>query len=173
MPPHAISPICATSFSAGATPARAPADWIDLVFLLAALAFNLLIAAIFIADKLGRQKLIRRLGLIWLALALPLGLALVRYWAAGRNPWIPVGLGLVLVYMAVEWLLDFVLKVPFREKLYLHVPYILLEYVALFGLIGVAFSIDRAWGWAVSVTFWIVMAGLIYRYAGRKNPRPV
>lgn len=148
-----------------------PTDLFDLVFLVAALAFNLLIAAIFIADKLGRQKLIRPLGLTWLAVALPLGLVLVRYWATGREPWTWVCLGLVLMYMAVEWLLDYVLKLPFRQKLVLHVPYILLEYAALFSLIGIAFSINAAWGWAVSVTFWIVMASLIYLYAGRTKSR--
>jgi hypothetical protein len=150
-------------------------DLFDWVFGLSALAFNLLIAGIFIADKLGRPKLIRTLGLIWLSLALPLGVVLVRYWAVGRAVWILVCLGLVLVYMAIEWLLDYGLKVPFRQKLYWHVPYIMLEYVALFSLIGIAFSIDRVWGWTVSVAFWIVMASLIYLYAGRRRdsqPRP-
>jgi hypothetical protein len=152
-----------------------PIDPFDLVFLLAALAFNLLIAGIFIADRLGRPKLIRLFGLLWLSLALPLAIVFVRALAAGREVWIVVCLGLVLFYMAVEWLLDYVFKLPFRQKLYLHVPYIILEYVALFSLIGVAFSIDRIWGWAVSITFWVVMASLIYLYAGRRKgsqPRP-
>jgi hypothetical protein len=142
---------------------------------LAALAFNLLIAAIFVADKLGRPKLIRAFGLSWLALALPLGVVLARYWAVGQEPWIMVCLGLALLYMAVEWLLDYVLKLAFRQKLYLHVPYIILEYIALFSLIAVAFSIDRLWGWVVSISFWIVMAGLIYLYGGHRKssqPRP-
>jgi hypothetical protein len=73
--------------------------------------------------------------------------------------------------MAVEWLLDYVLKYPFRQKPWLHVPYIILEYIALFGLIRVAFSIDRTWGWAVSIAFWIVMACLIYLYAWRSKAR--
>ncbi len=150
-------------------------DAFDLLFLLSALAFNLLIAGIFIASKWGRTKLIRTLGLIWLALALPLAVVFVRYLTAGRELWVIVCLGLVLLYMAVEWLLDYVLKLPFREKLSLHVPYIILEYIALFGLIGISISIDRGWGWTVSITFWIVIASLIYLYAGRKpgsQPRP-
>jgi hypothetical protein len=146
-------------------------DGFDLIFLAAALAFNLLIAAIFIADKLGRSKLIRTLGQIWLTLALPLGVVLVWNWIVGRERWVLVCLGLVLLYMVVEWLLDYVLKLPFRQKPYLHVPYIILEYVALFSLIGIAFSIDRRWGWLVSVTFWMLMASLIYLYAGRGKAR--
>jgi hypothetical protein len=145
---------------------------LDLVFLLAALAFNLLIAGIFIADKLDRQKLIRAFGLIWLCLALPFGGVLLGYWTSGREWWVLVCLGVVLLYMAVEWLLDYALKIPFRQKLHLHVPYIILEYIALFSLIGIAFSVDRLWGWIISIAFWIVMASLIYLYAGRKKDRP-
>jgi hypothetical protein len=150
-------------------------DLFDWVFGLAALAFNLLIAAIFIAQKYRNDKLTRVFGLFWLALALPLGAVLVRYLTAGRPAWVVVCLALVLLYMAVEWLLDYVLKIPFRDKLSLHVPYIILEYIALFSLIGIAISIHAAWGWAVSITFWIVMASLIYLYAGRRKgsqPRP-
>lgn len=145
---------------------------LDLVFLLAALAFNLLIAGIFIADKLGRNNVIRVLGLSWLALALPLGGVWVGYLVTGRAAWILVCLGLVLIYMAVEWLLDYVWKIPFRQKLAQHIPYIILEYIALFCLIGIAFSIDRRWGWAVSVTFWIAMASLIFLYAGPRKGSP-
>jgi hypothetical protein len=166
-----------TGLLAAEMPPLAPIEWFDWVFLLAALAFNLLIAGIFILDKLKRPRLMRALGLIWLALALPLGAVFLRYVAGGREARSLVCLGLVLIYMAVEWLLDYWLKIPFRQKLHLHVPYILLEYVALFSLIGIAFSIDRLWGWAVSITFWIVMASIIYLYAGylyagRKNVKP-
>jgi hypothetical protein len=120
----------------------------------------------------------QNLGALWLWLALPLGVVFIRDLATGRDVWIIVCLGAVLVYMAVEWLLDYVLKVPFRDKLSLHVPYIILEYIALFALIGVAFSIDEVWGWALSVAFWIVMGSLIYLYAGRgrgsqpRHPNP-
>jgi hypothetical protein len=148
-----------------------PLGLLDLIFLLSALTFNLLIAGIFIADKLGRPGLIWAFGRAWLALAVPLGGVWLGYAAGGRPAWILACLGLVLLYMAVEWLLDYVLKLPFRQKLALHVPYIVLEYIALFSLIAIAFSIDRLWGWAVSVAFWIVMASLIYRYGGRGQSR--
>ncbi len=167
IPPIPVDRLAPT-FVLDAPSAAARLDPFDLVFLLTALAFNLLIAGIFIASKRGRQKLIRTLGLLWLALALPLSVVFVRYLTARRDLWIIVCLGLVLLYMAVEWLLDYVLKIAFREKLSLHVPYIILEYIALFGLIGISISIDRGWGWAVAVTFWIAMASLIYLYAGRK-----
>ena len=44
----------------------------DLIFVLSAVAFNLLIAAIFIAQKLGRDKLVKTFGILWLWLLVPL-----------------------------------------------------------------------------------------------------
>ena len=66
--------------------------------------------------------------------------------------------------MLVELLLDYVFKVDFRSKPITHVPYIILEYVALFSLIRIAFEIDRAWGTVVAICFWILMGSLVYLY---------
>jgi len=136
----------------------------DLIFVLSAVAFNLLIAAIFIAQKLGREKLVRTFGILWLWLIIPLALVFVGYWQAGREARILVSFGLVFFYMLVEFLLDYVLKVDFRSKPVTHVPYIILEYVALFSLIVIAFDIHQGWGWVVTVCFWILMGNLVYLY---------
>jgi len=143
----------------------------DVVFVLAALAFNLLIGGIFVAQKLSHIRLRRALGLLWLSLALPFGVVFLAYLNAGRDRWILVGLGFVLVFMAAEWLLDYRLKLPFRERLSSHVLYIVMEYVALFSLIGIAFAIHPVAGWAVSVSFWLLMGALVYLYAGRSKGR--
>ena len=72
--------------------------------------------------------------------------------------------GLVFLYILVEFLLDYILKFDFRRKWSTHAPYIIMEYIALFSLIGIAFDIDRIWGYLVSISFWILMASLIYVY---------
>ena len=54
--------------------------------------------------------------------------------------------GLVFLYILVEFLLDYVLKFDFRQKWSTHAPYIIMEYIALFSLIGIAFDIDRGMG---------------------------
>ena len=136
----------------------------DLTFVLSAVAFNLLIAAIFIAQKLGREKLVRIFGILWLWLIIPLALVFVAYWQAGRETRILLSFGLVFLYMLVELFLDYVFKVDFRAKAITHVPYIILEYVALFSLIVIAFDIDQSWGWAVTICFWILMGSLVYLY---------
>jgi hypothetical protein len=146
-----------------------PLDVFDLVFVITALAFNLLIAALFIASKKMRLKLMKALGIAWLSLAIPLGLVFTHYLLVGREVRVLLCFGGVFVYMIVELLLDYVLKIEFRNRPSLHIPYILLEYVALFGLIGISFSIDRTWGYSVSISFWVLMASLIYLYWGKKT----
>ena len=136
----------------------------DLMFMLSAIAFNLLIAAIFIAQKFGKEILVRTFGILWLWLLVPLAMVFVSYWRDGREKWILVSFGLVFLYMLVELLLDYVFKVDFRSKPITHVPYIILEYIALFCLIVIAFDIDQVWGWVISICFWILMGSLVYLY---------
>jgi hypothetical protein len=148
-----------------------PLDALNLIFVLSAIAFNLLIACILLAQARGRLDLRRRFGILWLSLAVPLAIVFVNDLIAGRGPLIMVCFGLIFSYMFVEWLLDYVWKFDFRNKASLHLPYIILEYLALFSLIAISFSIDRNWGWLVSISFWILMASLIYLYAGRSRKR--
>ena len=136
----------------------------DWMFILSAVAFNLLIAAIFVAQKLGREELVRTFGIFWLWLIVPLALVFVSYWQSGRETRILVSFGLVFFYMLVELLLDYVFKFDFRARAITHVPYIILEYVALFSLIVIAFDVHRGWGWVVTVCFWILMVNLAFLY---------
>jgi len=138
------------------------------LFIISALLFNLLIAGIFIAEKRGNQKIVRVLGVAWLLLALPLSLTFAHYAIAGAENWVLIAFGLVFVYMAAELLLDYVLQYDFRKQWRTHIPYIILEYLALFSLIAIAIWIDSGWGWVVSGSFWVLIASLIYLYLGRR-----
>ena len=82
---------------------------------------------------------------------------------------IKLGLILVLIYLVAELLLDFVFNYDFRSKWITHIPYILLEYAAFFGLIYAASAISKSALWLVSITFWIAMGCLIFLYTRRKN----
>jgi hypothetical protein len=141
----------------------------DYVFVLSAVLFNLLIAGIFIAQKMKRSKLVRALGFTWLLLVLPLAIVFINYIQTGREPWIIYCFGLIFLYMLVEFLLDYVFKYDFRKKWITHIPYIILEYIALFSLIFISVDIHPTWGWVVSVCFWILLASLIYLLKGRKK----
>jgi hypothetical protein len=144
-----------------------PADPYDVVFVLAAIAFNLLIAGIFIAQKRKHLQLRTTFGILWLLVAIPLAVVFIHYLTVGRDMKTLVSFGFVFLYMFVELLLDYIFRIEFRENLVLHVPYIILEYAALFSLIRISFSIDRAWGYVVFICFWILMTSLIYLYSDK------
>jgi hypothetical protein len=133
----------------------------DLLFVLSAVAFNLLITAIFVAQKYRREKLVRTFGILWLCLIVPLSLVFVAYQREGRP-------AKILIYLLlVELLLDYVFKIDFRARLSTHIPYIILEYVALFSLIAIGFDISQFAGTMVSISFWVAMGGLVFLYWDR------
>jgi len=66
----------------------------------------------------------------------------------------------------LELLLDYILIIPFREILALHIPYIIVFYAADFSMIGVTFDKNKKMGFAVLVTFGILIGCLIYMYMG-------
>jgi hypothetical protein len=136
----------------------------DLVFVLTAIAFNLLIVCIFISQKHGGAKLVKVFGVLWLLLSIPFAVVFVNYLTVGKRAAIMVSFCLVFLYILVEFLLDYVLKIDFRQKWITHTPYIVLEYIALFSLIGIAFDIDRISGYLVSISVWMLMASLVYVY---------
>ena len=136
----------------------------DLVFIITAIAFNLIIAGIFITSKKELPKVRQTLGVAFMLLAFPLAIVFINYLIEGRGLGILIRFGLVFLYLLIEFLLDYVFKVEFREKPITHVPYIILEYIALFSLIGIATRINQTWGWIVGIAFWILMASLIYLY---------
>jgi len=142
-------------------------DIFDSVFVVCSVAFNLLIVGIFIATKQVHPELRKIFGVAFVSLGIPFTVVFVRYLLQGRSLQTMVPFGFILLYIAIELLLDRILKVDFRQKPITHIPYIVLEYIALFSLIGISFSIDRIWGWIVSMAFWAVIGSLIYLYWGK------
>jgi hypothetical protein len=133
------------------------------------MVFNLLITGIYISSKHEAVKLRTILGKTTIGLGIPLSVVLIAYILAGKPLRTLLYVSIILVYLFVELLLDFILKIEFREKPIIHIPYIILFYAACLGFIAVAFSIDKGWGYAVSVTFWGLLAGLIYFLQGKKK----
>ena len=137
---------------------------LDVLFVGSAVLFNLLVSGIFLSMKFGNMILIQVFGTLVLLLAIPFTVTLVGYVREKVDRRVIVSHGVILFYLFLEVLLDYILLVPFRDILVLHVLYIIVEYAALFSMIGVAFILNRKMGWVVSVAFWILLASLIYLY---------
>lgn len=68
----------------------------------------------------------------------------------------------ILFYLFLELLLDYILKIPFREILAIHLPYIIIFYAAMFSMLGVSFDRNRKMGFVVTSTFLILIGCLIF-----------
>ncbi len=138
-----------------------PFATIDLVVVVAANLFNLLMAAIFATRPKGWKRFERVTGLVMVALALPLAAAVVLN-AAGQRPWWFVVLPLPLILHAVvELLLDYVLKVDFRKGRLLG-PYLALFYLGQWGLIGYAFAVQPVYGFVTLATYFLCLGTTRY-----------
>jgi hypothetical protein len=77
-----------------------------------------------------------------------------------------ISLVVILFYFFLEILLDYILIIPFREILALHIPYIIVFYAAVFSMLGVTFDKNKKMGFVVLVTLFILLGCLIFRYMG-------
>lgn len=142
-------------------------DWFhlaltDLLFVVTAVVFNIQIIGVYLAGKQKRYDLVRVFGLVTLTLAMPLAILFVYYLVVGTEAWIMAGFMFIFLYLFVELLFDFILKIEFRSKPILHVPYIILFYIVEIAFIAIAFSIDAVSGYLVSISFWALLLSLIY-----------
>jgi len=136
----------------------------DLIFVITAIAFLLLLAVLLAAQKNHRVKTTWVIGILWLLLAAPLALVFARYLAEGRGVWPLLPLSLVLLYMLARALLDFVLRIDFRRNRTTRLAYLTLMCLALFSLIWIAFSIHPSWGTPILIAFGIFAVSLIFMY---------
>lgn len=134
---------------------------IDLLFVLSALLFNVFIIVVYIAQKLGKAGLVRKFGIAVLVLTIPFLVVFISYLIMGKPTWEYLVFLAIFVYMFLEWLWDYRMKIDFRSKPKLHISYIILFYIVLFGNIRIAFTISATWGWIISISFWLLLAALI------------
>jgi CubicO group peptidase (beta-lactamase class C family) len=136
----------------------------DLIFVLTAIAFLLLLAVLLAAQKNHRVKTTWVVGILWLLLAAPLALVFSRYLAEGRGLWTLLPLGLVLLYMLAKALLDFVFRIDLRRNRMARLATLALMCLALFSLVWIAFGIHPSWGTPVLIALGILAASLIILY---------
>jgi hypothetical protein len=134
----------------------------DIVFICSSLVFNISVSALYIAAKLGEIVIVQVCGGIVISLMVPFTITLLGYVREKPKKRTVVSHVFILFYIFLELLLDYILKIPFREILAIHVPYIIVFYAALFSMISVSFEKNKKMGSVVIVTFLILMGCLIY-----------
>jgi hypothetical protein len=126
--------------------------------------FNLLIFGIMLSRPKGWRRLEHILGIVSLSLVIPLSLAVVYNLSAGREWWTVILPGLLISFLLVEGLMDYVLKYPFRQSRWLG-PYLFLFYISQWGMIGYAFLVNKIYGFITLVTYFLSLGATAYSYA--------
>ena len=134
---------------------------LDLFGACVAILVFILASAVFVARLYGRPQLERWIGFALLLCAIPLGYLLFKAPAAGRAPLYYVQVGLMLVYLGAEALLDYIFHIDFRAVRWMVISYVTLFFGATGGMIGVASLAGRAWT-ASAVVLFLVMAALAF-----------
>ena len=88
---------------------------IDLVVVIIANLANVLLAGMFLARAAGQTRTARILGTGVVLLALPLAAAVVLNALNGREWWTVILPGVLIGYCAIEYILDYLLKIDFRH----------------------------------------------------------
>ncbi len=138
----------------------------NIIFVGSVITFNLAVSGVYIASKLDNQSLLNVFGAIVVFLIIPFTLSLIRYIKAKAKKKIIISHVIILFYLLLEVLLDYILKIPFRKILVIHVPYIIVFYAAAFSMIGVSRTISKKAIMLVLSTFFILIGSLIYYLFG-------
>jgi len=137
---------------------------IDLsVFVIANLT-NLLLAIMFLFRARGRPKVGSVFGWVAVVLGIPLLAAVVLNALGGRPWWTLVLPGMLILYDAVEFVLDYILKFDFRHSRWLG-PYLGLYYLSLMGMIGYTFTTGKPFGFITLATYFVNLAATAWSYA--------
>ena len=134
----------------------------DIFFISSSIIFNISVSILYIATKLSNMVLVQVCGAIILSLIIPFTITLSGYMKEKAKKRTIISHVFILFYLFLELMLDYILKIPFREILAIHVPYIIVFYAALFSMIGVSYEKNKKMGSVVIVTFLILIGCLIY-----------
>jgi len=135
---------------------------IDNIFIFSSLILNVTVGALYIATKLGKMIFVKVFGGIVVSLMIPFTITFMGYVKEKATKKTVTSNALILFYLSLELLLDYIFKIPFREMLALHVFYIIVFYMALFSMMAVSFERNRKMGYVVIATFFVLMGCLTY-----------
>jgi len=136
---------------------------VDWVVFISANLFNLFIFCIMLSRPFGLECLEKVVGILNILLVIPLTVAVILNFASGRDWW-SIMLPLVMIaFLILELLLDYVLRIPFRETSLLW-PYLALFYLSAWMMIGYTFLVDKTYGFITLITYFLSLAATAYSY---------
>jgi hypothetical protein len=129
----------------------------DLLGAIVAVAFYVSAILVFIFRLLGKPQYGHWIGYFEFLLAIPMLFLLLKAPQLERPVLYYIQIGCMLAWLVVEALLDYILKVDFRNIRWIVISYVVLFFAGTGGLLGVAANAGR--GWSISaVILFLIMA---------------
>lgn len=125
---------------------------------------NVLLLGIMLARPQRLRDVERTLGGVLVLLAIPAGLGGILNAIAGRPWWTILLPDLLMAFLLVELILDYVLERNFRHTSLLW-PYLILCYISLWGMIGYSFSVSEVFGIVTLITYFLSLLATWYSHA--------
>ena len=122
---------------------------------------NVSTISIFIARLLGKPEIGHWIGIIILFSLIPLFYLLCSAKSLNRARIYYVWVGLMIIFIIVEFLVDWFPKIDFRDNLLIVIPYVMLFFGATGGMIGVASLAGKKWAIVTIISF-LIMAALAF-----------
>ena len=125
---------------------------------------NILMVGIFLSRPRRLRRLEYTLGIVLLTLAIPLTISIALNLVGKREWWTVVLPSLLVVFLILELILDYILKLEFRNTRLLW-PYLLLYYLSSWGMIGYTFLVGKPYGFITLVTYFLHLGATWYSYS--------
>jgi hypothetical protein len=134
---------------------------LNLLGAIVAVAFYISAILVFTFRLLGKPQVGHWIGYFEFLLALPLIYLLLLAPQFDRPALYYIQVSLMLAWLAVELVLDYILKIDFRQVQWMVISYIVLFFAGTGGMLGVAALAGRGWTIVAGVLF-LVMAVLAF-----------
>jgi hypothetical protein len=142
--------------------------FMDIFIFIIAVLNSVLLTAVFLAQIKGKTALVRVLGVAFLCLAFPGAAALIMAFLSGAAIETVVFLCIFLVYLIVEWLYDYALKLDFRGNWRLLVPYLALYFASNYGFFVMSYRISPAQGFIILALAAVQIAANLLTHTKKK-----
>lgn len=133
----------------------------NLIGAVTALLIYGLTIAVFGARLAEKARLEQGLGIAVIVLVAPLVYLLLAARGRSRPPLYFVQLTLMVLFLIVELLLDYVIRIDFRGVRWMTIGYVMLFFAGTGGMLGVAAHAGRSWSYA-SIVLFLCMAVLAF-----------
>ena len=133
----------------------------NLLGAIVAVAFFVSAILVFIFRLLGKPQYGHWIGYFEFLLAIPLVFLILRAPQLERPALYYIQIGCMLAWLVVEALLDYILKIDFRNVRWMVISYVVLFFAGTGGMLGVASNAGREWSISAIILF-LIMAVLTF-----------